>query len=271
MTPAYPIIRAAFLCLVFVVVQLAILNADSGEFDALMRQVTENNRTKKGYRYQEQFLNAIEPALVRALDSCSGKPDTKEPASIIFIVRADGRVTRILHSPNIPFGDCVASKLSRVSTLPRPPGDNYAVAVGAANHAHEKPGPPDRPQRATTDQFKAYEKAIAPYVAKARATYPEAKKRFLAGLPAGYRFSVRVPLFDPDGNREDSFVRVYEIKNGKIMGVIESELNLVKSYKTGQQITCSESKIDNWLILRPNGTEEGNYVGKFLDHYRVGQ
>jgi len=38
--------------------------------------------------------------------------------------------------------------------------------------------------------------------------------------------------------------------------------------KSGQRITIPESKIDNWVIVRPDGTEEGNYVGKFLDHYK---
>jgi hypothetical protein len=79
---------------------------------------------------------------------------------------------------------------------------------------------------------------------------------------------VRVPLFDR-GNmrREDSFVAVEKISGGNITGKILNDLNVVKDYKTGQRITFPESKIDNWLILRPDGTEEGNYVGKFLDHY----
>src|SRR5205814_5473500 len=115
----------------------------------------------------------------------------------------------------------------------------------------------------------AYDKAVAPYVAKARATYPAAKRRFLAGLPPGHRFSVRVPVFDRGGlRREDSFIGVQKIKGGNITGTIESTLTVVKDYKTGQRITFPESKIDNWLILRPDGTEEGNYVGKFLDHYK---
>jgi hypothetical protein len=45
-------------------------------------------------------------------------------------------------------------------------------------------------------------------------------------------------------------------------------VDLLHSYKEGQRITISEDKIDNWVIVRPDGTEEGNYVGKFLDHYK---
>lgn len=88
-------------------------------------------------------------------------------------------------------------------------------------------------------------------------------------LPPGHRFSVRVPLIDRDsGQREDTFVGVEKIERGQITGTIGNELLAVKNYKTGQRITFPESRIDNWLILRPDGTEEGNFVGKFLDHYK---
>src|SRR5437763_13830640 len=46
------------------------------------------------------------------------------------------------------------------------------------------------------DEFRA---AIAPYVEKGRKTYPEAKKRYLAGLPAGQHFFVVTNLRDGSG------------------------------------------------------------------------
>jgi hypothetical protein len=212
------------------------------------------------------------PVFGKALHACSrSTPDTKEPASVVFVVAADGTVKRLLYSTDIPFGVCVGSKLRAIKKLPKPPRGDWAVALGAANHHHEEraKGPPDKPLSLTSEaRLAAYDQAIAPYVAQARATYPEAKKRFLAGLAPGYRFSVRVPLIDPDGKREDSFVAVERISDGKITGTITSQLALVSHYKTGQRITVSELKIDNWVIVRPDGTEEGNPVGKFLDTYK---
>ena len=102
----------------------------------------------------------------------------------------------------------------------------------------------------------------------ARATYPAAKKRFIAGLPKGYRFFIQLPLYDPDGTRESCFIFVESIRNGKITGTINSHVDVLSSYKTDQRITFPESHITNWLILRPDGVEEGNYVGTFLDHYK---
>jgi len=247
--------------------------AASADLESLDNQARQNSGTKKGQQYLEDFQNAILPVFSKALQTCTPiTPDTKEPATLAFLISSDGSVKRMLYSTNIPFGACLGSKLRAIKKVPKPPGDNWAVALGAANHHQAegaKKGPPDKPvAMSTSEKLAAYDRAIAPYVAEARATYPAARKRFLAGLPPGYRFSVRAPLRDPDGKREDSFIAVEKISGGKITGSIASRLMLVSHYKEGQRITIPESQIDNWVIVRPDGTEEGNPVGKFLDHYK---
>jgi hypothetical protein len=61
----------------------------------------------------------------------------------------------------------------------------------------------------------------------------------------------------------------YALKNRgrKITGVLGA-VDLLHNYKEGERVTIPESNIDNWVIVRPDGTEDGNYVGKFLDHYK---
>src|SRR4029077_3503798 len=119
-----------------------------------------------------------------------------------------------------------------------------------------------------SSRVEAFDKAIAPYVAKALSAYASAKRRFLAGLPRGYQFSVQIALYDPNRDRENCFVDVESIKNGKISGIINSHVDVLKSYKRGQRITFPESDVFNWVIVRPDGIEEGNYVGKSLDRYK---
>jgi uncharacterized protein YegJ (DUF2314 family) len=224
---------------------------------------------KQAQKYQDQFLKAIQPTFVAAMKTCTNKtPDTVEPGSIAFVIGADGRVKRLLWSGNIALAQCVGEKLRSITTLPKPPEDNWVDGIGVANHRQaEKNAPIDRAFQATKEQLVEYDKAIAPYVAKARATYPAAKARFLAGLPPGYSFSVRVRLKDSNGRREDSFLTVTKISGEKITGRLGT-VALLRNYKTGQTISVKESEIDNWVIVRPDGSEEGNYVGKFLDHYK---
>ncbi len=125
--------------------------------------------------------------------------------------------------------------------------------------------PKDRPQLL---QEATLDKAIAPYVAKAKDTYRAAKAKYLAGLPRGETFFITTRLLDPRGGMEQVFVRVSRIEGDKISGTIASQVQLVAGYRFGQQYTFPESALIDWLISKPDGSEEGNVVGKFLDTYR---
>ena len=116
-------------------------------------------------------------------------------------------------------------------------------------------------------------KAIVPYIAKARATYPEAKKRFVAGLIPKNSFSVWLLFIEthPQTKTYDGeylFVVVESIRNGIITGRINNKDIRLKNYHFGQRVQVDESRVENWSIYRRDGPEEGNYVGKFLDHWR---
>jgi hypothetical protein len=40
---------------------------------------------------------------------------------------------------------------------------------------------------------------------------------------------------------------------------------IVSGFKLGQTYTFNESDLIDWFISKPDGSEEGNVVGKFLD------
>jgi hypothetical protein len=145
----------------------------------------------------------------------------------------------------------------------------FAQLVKAINFDHLAPNAPkDQPKETTGEEdVKKFEAAIKPYIEKARQTYPEAKKRFLAGLPPKHSFFVTTRLFDDARNFEQVFVAVKEIKDGVIRGFISSEVNRIQRYKNGDAYSFPESELIDWTISKPDGTEEGNFVGKFLDTY----
>lgn len=128
----------------------------------------------------------------------------------------------------------------------------------------------DKPAPVTADGVSRFEAAIAPYVAQGQRTYPEAKRRYLAGLPPKHQFSVLVRLTDDAGRFEIIFIRVHDIDpaTGEIKGSISNTVNVVHGYHRGQILTLPESRVLDWTITRPDGSEEGNVVGNFLDNYR---
>jgi hypothetical protein len=128
--------------------------------------------------------------------------------------------------------------------------------------------PEDRPIQVKNEELRRYEEAIKPSVEKARKTYPEAKKRYLAGLPRGYTFYLTTQLRDREGRFEQTFIEVREIRNRTVKGIIANDIRLVSGYEIGDPYSFPESEILDWTITAPDGTEEGNFVGKFLDEYQ---
>jgi hypothetical protein len=128
------------------------------------------------------------------------------------------------------------------------------------------PSPPvDQQVQVQADAIKQFEESLKPYIEKARKTYPEVKQRFLQGLPRGYHFSITTRIYDEQGRYEQAFVGVKEIKDGVIKGVIESEMNFVTKYKEGDAYSFPEKELIDWTIVRPDRSEEGNVVGKYID------
>ena len=129
--------------------------------------------------------------------------------------------------------------------------------------------PADKPVSASTDeQARRLEAAVAPYVAQARATYPQAKARYLAGMPPRESFFVTVKLRDTLGHSEMVFLAVDSLARDSIFGRIWNQINVVRGYRLRDRLGIRESELLDWLITKPDGSEEGNVVGKFLDTYR---
>jgi len=128
--------------------------------------------------------------------------------------------------------------------------------------------PTDSPvQTAQKCIWVAMDRAMQPYIAKARTTWPDARSRYLAGLPTRHTFFVTALLVDGQDRREQVFVAVDSIRNGTISGRIWNRVEIVHGFRLGDRYSFPESELRDWMIAKPDGTEEGNFVGKFLDTY----
>lgn len=127
---------------------------------------------------------------------------------------------------------------------------------------------PDKPFSADAERSQRILKAIEPYVQKARETYPAAKARYLAGLPENFTFFVTTRIVDAAGKSEQVFIRVDGIRDGWIAGKIASSVDLISGYAQGDDYRFLEKDLVDWTIVRPDGSEEGNVVGNFLDKYQ---
>lgn len=126
--------------------------------------------------------------------------------------------------------------------------------------------PVDKPVSvSSSEQMAAFFKAQEPYNKKALESYPQAKVRFLNGLPNGESFFLTTRLHDSEGRVEQVFILVDSITNGVVSGKISNDIRVVSGYQSGQTHEFSENVIYDWLITKPDGSEEGNFVGKYID------
>lgn len=121
--------------------------------------------------------------------------------------------------------------------------------------------PPDKPFRAPVAELDA---KIQPYIEQARKTLPGVKERYLKGLPAKHLLSVTTRIYDKDHHMEQVFVQVKSWDGDTISGDLASQVSL-KDHQKGEALKVLEKDVIDWTIINPDGSEEGNVVGKFLD------
>lgn len=115
------------------------------------------------------------------------------------------------------------------------------------------------------------QRLLSPCFARAKETYPGAKQRYLSGQSGGRPFFVSVNLHDPEGRVEQVFLVVDTIRTDSIRGRIWNEVNLVRGFQLKQSIVVPESSVLDWAFANPDGSEEGNYVGRAVDEIQAGR
>jgi len=111
---------------------------------------------------------------------------------------------------------------------------------------------------------KQLDAVIAAPITKARRSLHHIRKRYQSGLASSENLILTARIFDDNGVFEQVFAQVQEWTNDSITAIITSDLDTVREYRKGQAITFSEKHVLDWVILRADGSEEGNFVGKYL-------
>ncbi len=161
------------------------------------------------------------------------------------------------------------------STKPMPDTPVLEPQPAAVDSSATKASDSSARETALPDKVVRYddetEAALAPLLADAKATYPDVRARYLAGLPDKHVFMLVTRLTDKSGNWEQVFIRVTSVEDGLVQGTIANEINSVEGYAHGDSVEFAETRIRDWVIVRPDGSEEGNRVGRFLDYWRSGE
>ncbi len=112
------------------------------------------------------------------------------------------------------------------------------------------------------------ESVLADPVREALRTLPQAKKKFLAGLPTGDQFLLSVRVIAGDTSFRQVSARVLGWHGSTVQALLLP--GAADSAGPGEPVPVSfpEAAVVDWTLLRASGREEGNYVGRYADTAR---
>ncbi|MBF9223804.1 hypothetical protein [Hymenobacter ruricola] len=112
------------------------------------------------------------------------------------------------------------------------------------------------------------ETALADPMREALRTLPQAKKRFLAGLPTGDQFLLSVRVLATDTSFRQASARVLGWHGNTVQALLLPDAASSTAPVEPVPVSFPETAVVDWTLLRANGREEGNYVGRYIDTSR---
>lgn len=106
--------------------------------------------------------------------------------------------------------------------------------------------------------------ALADPVREALRTLPQAKKRFLAGLPEGDQFLLSVRVAASDTSVRQVSARVLGWRGNTVQALLLPEAGAATPAEP-LPVSFPETAVVDWTLLRASGREEGNYVGRYTE------
>lgn len=124
---------------------------------------------------------------------------------------------------------------------------------------------PEHGRDAATTPADRFVARLSPFARRARATYGDARRRFLAGLGPGESLYLTIVAVDDRGFFELVHVKVDRIEGARAFGRVASNTVLVRGFMRGHLVRVDEGALLDWMIAKPGGTAEGRILGNYLD------
>jgi uncharacterized protein YegJ (DUF2314 family) len=101
--------------------------------------------------------------------------------------------------------------------------------------------------------------------ARARKAVLKHKPRYASEPPLGEQLLVKAPFATPDGGNEWMWIEVVRWQGTTLRGVLQNEPHQVPGLKSGARVEVQESSLFDFILIRPDGTREGNETGALIE------
>lgn len=96
-------------------------------------------------------------------------------------------------------------------------------------------------------------------------------RRWNKSLPKGDQLFVTVRLYNEKGEFEHVLGRVDKWVPNRLFVTIASVMTKSEKFKPGMSMSFEQTIVVDWKITHADGSEEGNFVKKFLEEYTAAQ
>jgi uncharacterized protein YegJ (DUF2314 family) len=91
------------------------------------------------------------------------------------------------------------------------------------------------------------------------------KPRYAKTPPLNERLSVKAPFKTKDGGNEWMWVEVVRWEGSTIKGILQNDPYEVPNLKAGARVDVDEKTIFDYILSKPDGTQEGNETGALIE------
>jgi len=99
---------------------------------------------------------------------------------------------------------------------------------------------------------------------RAKSKIPMLKKMFSKGLPFNSSLIIKFPFENSLNEREWMWVEITKWDGDNINGLLQNEPAIVKKLKAGQKITKNINDMFDYILNKPDGSQEGNETGAII-------
>ena len=111
----------------------------------------------------------------------------------------------------------------------------------------------------------SHDEAIKTASAEARKRLPALRETFLADSKPGSLLLLKAPFETPDGGNEWMWIEVSDWSAEEaIRGTLQNQPANIPELDAGQQVTIRTAEVFDYLLKKPDGSEEGNETGRII-------
>ncbi|HZY79711.1 MAG TPA: DUF2314 domain-containing protein [Cyclobacteriaceae bacterium] len=155
-------------------------------------------------------------------------------------------------------------------------GDNAALQFAISFESKEYASPIEEGNAIVTGVFGSFDdvmnfehdEEIIAASNRAKAKLPSLKKKFKAGFAPGESLLLKMPFKTPDDTNEWMWVEITVWTDSVFKGILQNDPVYVQNLQAGALVDIKEADMFDYILMKSDGSYEGNETGEIMERRR---